>query len=91
MTVQGSHWLRKQAPTIFVSESGANPTAISLINGDIVPDNIIDLGDFDVFAEHFGSELGDPGYSAAADLDGNDVVDLGDFDILSLNFGTEGD
>lgn len=91
ITVQGSHWLRKLAPTVFVSESGANPTTISLINGDIVPDNAVDLGDFDELAAHFGTELGDAGYSVAADLDGNDVIDLGDFDILSMNFGTEGD
>lgn len=64
---------------------------VVLINGDINHDNVIDLGDFDLFAAAFGSETGDGNYSFDADLNGDGVCDLGDFDILAGGFGQEGD
>lgn len=85
------HWLRKASATINLTDVGATGVSLSLTNGDIEPDNVVNLGDFDQFAAAFGSEDGDANYSAMADLDGNTVVDLGDFDILAEHFGEEGD
>lgn len=89
VTMKGSTWLRVGTANVAMggTVSGLNFT---LENGDCNGDNIVDLGDFDLFAQGFGYSDGDPEYIAASDLDQNGVTDLGDFDILSFQFGNNG-
>jgi hypothetical protein len=88
---KSEHWLRKSSATINLTDVGASGISFSLNNGDVDPNNIVDLGDFDQFAAAFGSEFGDGNFNSMADLDGSTVVDLGDFDILAGHFSEEGD
>jgi hypothetical protein len=86
-----THWLRKRRANQAITGSGASGVNFSLKNGDVLNDNVVDLGDFDDFAAAFGSEPGNGNWNAEADLNGDAVVDLGDFDILSMFYGQEGD
>ncbi|MEM6750754.1 MAG: endonuclease/exonuclease/phosphatase family protein [Planctomycetota bacterium] len=53
--------------------------------GDANNDGVVDLLDFDVLAQNFGSNTGNG--AADGDFNGDGVVDLLDFDILAQNFG----
>ncbi|MEM6748859.1 MAG: dockerin type I domain-containing protein [Planctomycetota bacterium] len=53
--------------------------------GDANSDGVVDLLDFDVLAQNFGSSTGNG--AADGDFNGDGAVDLLDFDILAQNFG----
>lgn len=89
MSVKWGTFLRRTLPANTTSADAV--LTFHMINGDIVDDNIIDLGDFDALALAFGSEPNDSNWNIRADLNGDDVVNLGDFDIVAQNFGMEGD
>ncbi|MEM6751155.1 MAG: matrixin family metalloprotease, partial [Planctomycetota bacterium] len=53
--------------------------------GDANGDGVVDLLDFDVLAQNFGSSTGNG--AVDGDFNGDGVVDLLDFDVLAQNFG----
>ena len=55
---------------------------------DFDRDGQVGFGDFLVFAASFGESLGDDGYVAAHDLNGNDTIDFPDFIIFAASFGS---
>lgn len=91
LEARGTHWLRKKLGNYEITGAGCGTVSGTLTNGDIVQDNVVDLGDWDAFVLAFGSELGDTNYSTQSDLDGSGSIDLGDFDVLAQSFGQEGD
>lgn len=56
--------------------------------GDFEPDGDVDITDFGLFADAFGSVLGDANYDARADYDSDNDVDITDFGIFADAFGT---
>ncbi|MEM7681868.1 MAG: dockerin type I domain-containing protein [Planctomycetota bacterium] len=54
--------------------------------GDANSDGVVDLLDFDVLAQNFGSPTG--AGASGGDFNGDGVVDLLDFDVLAQNFGS---
>ncbi|MEM7680855.1 MAG: Type 1 glutamine amidotransferase-like domain-containing protein [Planctomycetota bacterium] len=54
--------------------------------GDANGDGLVDLLDFDVLAQHFGSNTG--AGPAEGDFNADGVVDLLDFDVLAQHFGS---
>lgn len=91
ITAKSSHWLRKKAGSVLVTEDGTTGVALILLNGDVDDDNEVTIGDYGQLSAAFGSEPGDPNWNTEADLNGDDSVDIGDFAILSTNFGEVGD
>ncbi|MEM8496095.1 MAG: choice-of-anchor tandem repeat NxxGxxAF-containing protein [Planctomycetota bacterium] len=67
---------------VFVSNLVASLT----LPGDANADGVVDLLDFDVLAQNFGSRTGNGSAEGDFNLDG--TVDLLDFDILARNFGS---
>ena len=55
--------------------------------GDFEPDGDVDIIDFGVFADAFGSTSGDGNYNPAADSEPDDDVDIIDFGLFADNFG----
>jgi hypothetical protein len=47
--------------------------------GDLDNDGVRDLTDFTLFANAYGSVLGEPSYDPDADMDGDGIIDLTDF------------
>lgn len=84
-------WLDKVTTDVAVDNDCALVTVDAGLPGDCGPDNVVDLGDFDIFAAAFGSEVGDFNYNSLCDWDCNGVIDLGDFDLFAASFGFEGD
>jgi alpha-tubulin suppressor-like RCC1 family protein len=88
--VKGPKWLRKTLTGVSVSGqvAGISP---SLLAGDINGDNVVDLNDFSLLAEAFGSDSSSANWNVYADLNCDGVVDLNDFSLLAANFGVAGD
>ena len=55
--------------------------------GDFEPDGDVDIIDFGVFADAFGSMTGDANYNVAADSEPDGDVDIIDFGLFADNFG----
>lgn len=62
---------------------------ITLLMGDINDDGKVDSEDLIIFAQSFGSSLGDPNYNEKCDLNGDGKVDAEDLLLLAQNFGTQ--
>ncbi len=68
--------------------SGSRPAAIVVVKtADIDGSCRIDGGDLNVLARAWNSVAGDPGFSAAADFDGDQLVGPLDLVILAEYFG----
>lgn len=61
--------------------------AVAPIFGDFEPDGDVDIIDFGVFADAFGSVTGDAEYNADADSEPDGDVDIIDFGLFADNFG----
>ena len=61
-----------------------------LRGGDCRDDNVVDLADFMIFSNAFGSSAGEPKFDPDCDFNGNYAIELADFAILASNFGTPG-
>ncbi|MEM6749290.1 MAG: dockerin type I domain-containing protein [Planctomycetota bacterium] len=61
-------------------------TPVAGLAGDANGDGVVDLLDFDVLAQNFGSSTGNG--AADGDFNADGVVDLLDFDVLAQNFGS---
>lgn len=57
------------------------------IFGDFEPDGDVDITDFGLFADAFGSMTGDPNYDVRADAEPDGDVDITDFGLFADNFG----
>lgn len=88
---KGSHWLAKSSGAVLVPISGLTALNVSLLNGDVDGNNLVELADYLQLAASFDLSVGDAGFDAEADLDGNGTVDLSDYLILAGNFDTAGD
>ena len=91
VSVKVGHWLRKAIPVVAISDSGATGLTYSLINGDAVDDNEVNLVDTGAIATAFGTAIGEPNWNPDADLNGDEEVTLVDYGIMSSRFGIAGD
>ena len=82
-------WLDRQLTveeSIALYQAAVNPGGD--LFGDFEPDGDVDIIDFGVFADAFGSTSADGNYNAAADSEPDDDVDIIDFGVFADNFGT---
>ncbi len=59
----------------------------TIVVGDIDADGDVDWFDFGIFAQAFGSSVGDPNYNDQCDFDLDDDVDWLDFGDFAANYG----
>ncbi len=83
LRMSSSHWLTRLIKNIDISQDTS--LTVSLTNGDADGDNQINLFDFVVLDQHFGTS------DSMADLDGSGQVNLFDYVIIDQNFGARGD
>ena len=88
--VQGSHYLRRALGT-FNFATPPPALGATLLNGDVINDNVVDLQDYLALVGSFDLSTGQTGYNANADLDGSASIDIGDYLIMANNFDIIGD
>jgi hypothetical protein len=86
-----SHWLKKKVSNVVINGVGTDNVNVTLRNGDILPDNSVDLLDYFGLSDSYNLALGDAGFNPMADLNGDDSVDLIDYFVLSDQYNTSGD
>ncbi|TSC89453.1 MAG: hypothetical protein G01um10145_610 [Microgenomates group bacterium Gr01-1014_5] len=85
--------LRKKIGTVGFS-TGKTVTVpkdgyLGLIAGDIVDNNVVDIFDYNIIVQDFGSRM--PSGGSPADLDFDNDVDIFDYNLVVQNFGKVGD
>lgn len=70
---------------LFLFGNNAEGNKVSDFNGD----GVVEIADFLLFIESFGSNHGDEKYNARYDLDSDGVIGIGDFLSFVENFGKE--
>ncbi|MBL8088311.1 MAG: hypothetical protein JNM85_09630 [Chthonomonas sp.] len=83
-----SHWL--SAVHVNKSVRTAATLNYAMLNGNCNGDDEIDFFDYLAISASYDSNVGDPQYSASADLNEDGTVDLFDYLILSSNYEQSG-
>jgi kumamolisin len=89
--VKGAKWLARNVAGVVVNNGAVSGVNATLLPGDINNDNVVDLNDFALLAQAFGSSSSSANWNANADLNCDGVVDLNDFSLLAEDFGLAGD
>ncbi|MBL8047822.1 MAG: hypothetical protein JNJ45_03985 [Chthonomonas sp.] len=87
---EGSHWLRRKV-SVNVPTAGLNGVNATLINGNAVFDDFIDVADYSALAAAFDAIPSSGNWNAQADFNGDDIIDIADYTILAANFDIVGD
>ena len=89
---KGSKQLRVVQPNVTVSGTAFTLANVTLPSGDADGNNTVDIGDFGILVNAYGSDVtvSGSGYDPKADFDYNGVVDIGDFGILVNEYGNSG-
>lgn len=88
--VRGPHWVRSAVPGIALTGRALWLGKVRLTNGDADGNGVIDNEDLDIWMRAQGTSLGQEGWNAQADLDGNDVVTINDLSVLYEGIAREG-
>lgn len=91
LAFKASHWLRRIARGVRVTQSDVQGVDVSLLNGDVDGDNEVSLSDFAQMVSAFGTTPGGSQWNPDADLDGDEEVTLSDLSILIKQFGRQGE
>lgn len=91
MWFKGSRWLTAPVSEAVVGCEGQPELTLELAKvGDAVPDNRVDIRDFNTLKAGFGHECGDELYSYGADATGDCFITVTDWWWLLHNFGEVG-
>ncbi|MCE9557996.1 MAG: hypothetical protein K8R88_03510 [Armatimonadetes bacterium] len=90
--VRGRHWLSAQTTlkTPNIARINPSPPILSLINGDVNGDDVVDLSDYTLLVTSFNAVIGDAAFNADADLNGDGVIDLTDYTVMVTHFNAVG-
>ena len=92
LAFKGIKYLRSVVPNVDISSASATNISVSLTPGDSDDNNVVDIGDFGILVNAYGSDMNIAGsnYDQTADFNDDGVVDIADFGILVNNYGTAG-
>lgn len=89
LAVKHLNWLRT-VRAVTTGSQDTSGTDLTLQNGDVNGDNVVNVLDFLALRAAFGASPGTGNWNAMADLDKNNNVGVADFLILRRNFGLSG-
>jgi hypothetical protein len=76
---------------VFGSSDSATLPTVTLLEGDVDNNNVVDLIDWSVLVTNYTKCVGSVGYNAGANLNERGCVDLNDVTLLIANYGKMGD
>ncbi|MCE9559216.1 MAG: trypsin-like serine protease [Armatimonadetes bacterium] len=82
--------LRQSLASVPITSGWTQNQNVTLTNGDVVNDNVVDLSDYTAVAIAFNATVGNPNWNASADLNRDGIVDLSDYTIVVSNFNAIG-
>ena len=88
--IKGSKWLRANLTGIDLTSSNYSSLNAFLPGGDANGDNMVDIGDFGLLVNAYGTMAGDPTFDSRADFTCDNVIDIGDFGVLTNNYNGAG-
>jgi hypothetical protein len=88
---EGSTYLRRVRAGVDTRAEDAPNINATLLPGDLVQDNTIDLFDLIEFFTAYGTATSDETFQPNADLTGDGLVDLFDLIAFFAHYGTTGD
>jgi hypothetical protein len=89
--VKGSHTLSRLKVAVVINSATTNVDFGTLLEGDCDNDDDVDINDFGILADAFGSVPASANWDARADLNNNGEVNIYDFGLLADNFGLSGE
>jgi len=88
--VKGPQYLSNSGVVVLKHDPETNVEMGLMRVGDMSNDNLVNVEDFNLLRNAFGSAPGSANYDPRADLSGDVKVDGSDFNLLRLNFGDSG-
>jgi hypothetical protein len=89
--VKGSHTLSRLEEDVVIDGATTNVNFGTLLEGDSDNDDVVDIYDFGILADAFGSVPASANWDERADLNNDDVISINDFGLLADNFGLLGE
>jgi hypothetical protein len=89
--VKGSHTLSRFEEDVVIDSASTDVDFGALLEGDCDDNDVVDIYDFGILADAFGSVPGDGNWDARADLTGDAAVDIYDFGLLADNYALSGE
>jgi hypothetical protein len=89
--VKGSHTLSRLEEDIVIDSATTNVNFGTLLEGDCDDNDVIDIYDFGILADAYGSVPASGNWDERADLNGDDAVNIYDFGLLADNYGLLGE
>jgi hypothetical protein len=89
IAVKNAHSLSNRKANVTVP-SGSQIAFGTLLEGDASDNDRIAGEDFSILATAYGTSLGQPGWDARADFNGDNTITGADFSLLATNYGRQG-
>ena len=91
IAVKNSHTLKRVKHLQAITPGGNNVNFGTLLEGDGVNNNIVNVFDLSLLASTFGKSSGDPGFDSRADFNHDGTVNIFDLSLLATNFSKTGE
>jgi len=88
---KGSHTLSRLEVGVVIDSATTNIDFGILLEGDCDNSDVVDIVDFGIVGDAYGTVPGDANWDERADLNGDGVVDIYDFDLVADNYGLFGE
>ena len=89
---KGTKWLQRVI-AVDLSKGGLTGATVSLPGGDADNNNTVDIADFGLLVNAYGTSQSDGSgsYDSRTDFNNDGTIDIADFGILVNNYGAQGD
>jgi hypothetical protein len=89
--VKGCHTLSRLEEDVVIGSGTTNVNFGTLLEGDCDNNDMVNISDFGILADAFGSLPASGNWDDRADLDNSGAVNISDFGLLADNFGLLGE
>jgi hypothetical protein len=89
--VKGSHTLSRVKEGVVIDSATTNVNFGTLLEGDCDNNDVVNINDFGILADAFGSVPASANWDVRADLNNDGAVNIYDFGLLADDFGLSGE
>ena len=91
IAVKNSHTLKRVKSAQIIIGGNNSINFGTLLEGDGVNNNVVNVFDLSLLASSFGKSLGDPGYDSRVDFNNDSTINIFDLSLLANNFSKTGE